>query len=222
MIIKVCGMRDPANIRDIIGAGATVIGINFCAGSPRRADESLRAGVLAAAGRVPLAGVFMDAQPEAVAAAALAWRLRFVQLHGAETPAAVRATRAALDRVTAGVSVIKALAVREAADLARAALYARVADYALFDTKGALPGGNGRQFDWGLLEGYAGPLPFLLAGGIAPGDAARIRALRHPLFEGIDINSRFETAPGMKDSALVRAFLRELAAGARHTTEATE
>ena len=209
MIIKVCGMRDPANIREACGCGVTLLGLNFCEGSPRRVDPASRAAILGAAA-LPLAGVFMDMPPEAVAREAAAWGLRFVQLHGRETPREARAVREALRKSGSEARVIKAIRVKDGADLALAPLYAEAADLVLLDAKTALPGGSGVQFDWELLSAYAGPLPFLLAGGIGPGDAPRIRAISHPLLAGIDINSRFETAPGAKDCALISAFVREL------------
>jgi phosphoribosylanthranilate isomerase len=81
-------------------------------------------------------------------------------------------------------------------------------DFFLFDTKGKRVGGNGEKFDWRVLKAYQGQTPFLLSGGIAPDDAARIKAIRHPQFAGIDLNSRFEREPALKDINKLKTFLK--------------
>ena len=91
--------------------------------------------------------------------------------------------------------------------MARARDYEGAVDLFLFDTYGPTQGGSGRQFDWSVLDAYDGNTPFLLSGGIGPDDAARIRAFRHPQFAGVDLNSRFETEPGLKDVERLRAFI---------------
>ena len=94
--------------------------------------------------------------------------------------------------------------------------YEGVADYFLFETKTAGYGGSGRQFDWSVLQSYDGTVPFLLSGGIGPGDVNRVCDFSHPMFVGIDLNSRFETATGMKDAALLSQFLSHVRS---HTIE---
>lgn len=79
-----------------------------------------------------------------------------------------------------------------------------------FDTKTPLVGGSGKQFDWSILEAYDGDVPFLLSGGIGPDDVARVKAFHHPKMLGIDLNSRFETAPAVKDVEQLRSFVNEL------------
>ncbi|MFS6555267.1 phosphoribosylanthranilate isomerase, partial [Parabacteroides distasonis] len=95
-------------------------------------------------------------------------------------------------------------------DIAQYLQYEDCADLLLFDTKCAGMGGSGRHFDWSVLSRYRGTTPFLLSGGIGPGDAGRIAAFRHPMLAGIDLNSRFETAPAVKDAALLREFIEDL------------
>ena len=85
--------------------------------------------------------------------------------------------------------------------------YDGLVDYLLFDTKCKTTGGSGRHFDWTMLDQYDGTTPFLLSGGIGPDDAERLKTLHHPMLAGIDLNSRFETAPAHKDIALLRRFL---------------
>jgi phosphoribosylanthranilate isomerase len=113
-------------------------------------------------------------------------------------------------------AIIKAFSIATAADLRQTSAYHGLADLFLFDTKGPSAGGNGRKFDWSVLSAYAGPTPFLLSGGIGPADAGLLRQL--PLldgfpveyFYGIDLNSRFELAPGLKDIHLLQDFIKTI------------
>ena len=199
MIIKVCGMREPENIRAVEALGIDLMGFIFWPPSSRYVGE--RPSYLP--GNCRRAGVFVDAAPEDILAAVGDFRLDILQLHGHETPEAVVALR---ERFPA-VRIVKSLAVKGPEDLEQAAAYEGVCDAFLFDTKGKLPGGNGKQFDWSVLQQYKGRVPFLLSGGIGPGDEARIRAFDVPGFLGIDLNSRFETAPGRKDVEALRTFI---------------
>ena len=202
MIIKVCGMREPENIRAVETLGIDLMGFIFWPPSSRYVSE------------VPSylprncrrAGVFVDAALEDILAAEKAFHLDVVQLHGHETPEAVMALK---ERLPA-VHIVKSLAVMGPEDLAQTAAYEDVCDAFLFDTKGKLPGGNGRQFDWDVLRHYQGRLPFLLSGGIGPGDEPRIRAFDVPGCLGIDLNSRFETAPGRKDVDALKSFIETI------------
>ena len=202
MIIKVCGMREPENIRAVETLGIDLMGFIFWPPSSRYVSE------------VPSylprncrrAGVFVDAALEDILAAEKAFHLDVIQLHGHETPEAVMALK---ERLPA-VHIVKSLAVMGPEDLAQTAAYEDVCDAFLFDTKGKLPGGNGRQFDWDVLRHYQGRLPFLLSGGIGPGDEPRIRAFDVPGCLGIDLNSRFETAPGRKDVDALKSFIETI------------
>ena len=102
------------------------------------------------------------------------------------------------------------ISIGEASDFAKCEPYIGHADYFLFDTKCDGKGGSGRQFDWQMLSNYKFDVPFILSGGIGPDDAVRIKALNHPQLLGVDVNSRFETEPAMKDAALVKRFIAEL------------
>ena len=120
------------------------------------------------------------------------------------------ALRSRLADVNPEIRLIKSIAVATLQDLALCSAYEAVSDYFLLDTKGRLPGGNGSQFDWSVLNAYEGPPPFILSGGIGPEDAGRIMALDNPHCIGIDCNSRFETAPAIKDIDTLRNFTRQL------------
>ena len=201
MIIKVCGMRDAENIRAVEALGIDLMGFIFWPNSSRYVGEK-PAYLPEHCRRV---GVFVDASEQDILAAVRDFRLDIVQFHGHETPETIAALKKC-----ASVRVIKALAVNGPEDLARTAAYESVCDAFLFDTKGRLPGGNGQQFDWSVLRRYKGRLPFLLSGGIGPGDERRIREFSVPGCIGIDLNSRFETAPGLKDVAALKTFIETL------------
>jgi phosphoribosylanthranilate isomerase len=105
--------------------------------------------------------------------------------------------------------VIKAISVSVAADLAAAQDYQTHVDYVLFDTRCAGYGGSGEQFDWNILSHYRGNTPFLLSGGIAPESAEALLDFKHTSFAGIDLNSRFEIAPALKDIAVLDSFIQK-------------
>lgn len=199
MIIKVCGMREPDNIRAVEALGIDLMGFIFWPSSSRFFAE-IPSYLPRKCRRV---GVFVDAALPDIQTAVKDYSLDFVQLHGQESPEAISALKARLP----ALRIIKSLAVTGPADLDRTAAYESVSDAFLFDTPGPLPGGNGRQFNWEVLRQYRGRLPFLLSGGIGPDDASRIRDLEIPGCIGIDLNSRFETAPGRKDVEALKTFI---------------
>lgn len=221
MIVKVCGMRDAGNIREVAAAGADWIGFIFHPKSPRyvtmtpslagiipdRSDKALTGGLTG----VKKVGVFVDDSVQNIITRIVNFGLNLVQLHGHESVTMIRNLRRSVDPdIRPGLKIIKALPIETATDFNRCRDYEGVVDYLLFDTRCKEGGGSGRQFDWSLLEGYKGSVPFLLSGGIGPDDAEAIRRIRHPLLAGVDLNSRFETAPGLKDAAAVRAFIERL------------
>ncbi len=219
MIVKVCGMRDAANIAAVEEAGADWIGMIFHPQSPR--NVSLTPALAATlpdtapmpteGRRAKRVGVFVDPTAQQVITMAVTLKLDMVQFHGHETPTLMRNLRRTLDAgVCPGVKFIKAISVAVPEDIDTWSEYADVADLLLFDTKCQTAGGSGRQFDWSVLSRYKGNLPFLLSGGIGPDDAQRVAAVNHPQLLGVDINSRFETSPGMKDVELVRRFIKQI------------
>lgn len=203
MIVKVCGLTQAENIREVVRAGADWIGMIFWPHSPRaiktRPDLT---GVNAT--RV---GVFVDMDVEKIAPIVDEYRLDCVQLHGGEPPMHVRALRHML---APSVKIIKAISVSSALDIANARIYDDSADFLLFDTKCNSAGGSGRKFNHALLSAYNCRQPFLLSGGISLNDADQLRSLKLPKLIGVDINSRFETSPGIKDTEMVRQFISQL------------
>lgn len=197
MITKVCGLTDRTDLRQLGALPVQWGGFIFVRGSPRYAGRvplDLPQGVLAV-------GVFRDEPAHAVLHTARAWGLAGVQLHGDETPETAREIK------RAGLFVVKAIGLRADGEegLAKAATFTSDdVDYLLFDSPG---GGTGQQFSWDTLAGYDGELPFLLAGGIGPDSRRQLAEFAHVRWVGIDLNSRFETAPGDKDLRALRTFL---------------
>lgn len=202
MIIKVCGMRDPENIREVAALGIDWIGLIFFAGSPRRIMDN--GGKWYSNCPLKKVGVFVNASFEELTETAALFRLDYLQLHGEETPEDCHILQ------KRGYSLIKAFRIATACDLEQASDYEGRADYFLFDTKCNGYGGSGKQFDWSVLEAYQGKTPFLLSGGIRPESAGAIRSFRHSRLAGIDLNSGFEIGPGRKDTEKLKEFLKEI------------
>jgi phosphoribosylanthranilate isomerase len=203
MRIKICGMREAGNLWAIADLSPDLLGFIFYEKSSRYMRETLDpAQVRSLPATIAKVGVFVDASLHEVQTTAATYLLDFVQLHGHETPAYCQQAR------YLGLHVIKAFAVGETFDFASLAEYEASCDFFLFDTKGALPGGNGTTFDWQLLANYAGPVPFLLSGGLGPDNLAALLDFHHPQLYGFDFNSHLETAPGLKDVAATRELLQ--------------
>jgi len=204
MIIKVCGMKHSPNIRELDTARlADWMGFIFHPESPRYVDA--RPSYLPRHSK--RVGVFVNAQPVDILLRQQEYGLDLIQLHGHESPACCRQLRQLLG---SGVGLMKMIPVSTAADLRQTSAYTGAVDYFLFETKTPGHGGSGQQFDWTLLHHYTGPTPFLLTGGIGPDDAGKLLAFSHPRLAGIDLNSRFETAPGQKDIQSLRKFIQSI------------
>ena len=216
MKVKVCGTRDIENIEQLLQLPIDYIGFVFYSKSPRLVKEKSRLGAWIQDnpdkfGAVRRVGVFVNAEIEEILNKVHDYQLDYVQLHGDERPEYCRELssfwKVSLIRRP---EVIKAFAVGDDFDFAQTRAYHGACALFLFDAKGGAPGGTGRSFDWSLLAKYEGPTPFLLAGGIGPEMASDIRRLAHPQLLGVDINSRFEQEPGVKNIEWVRAFVNAL------------
>lgn len=205
MIIKICGMREPDNIRAV----ATLVRPDWMGFICWPGSKRFVAQVPAYLPQPPVqrVGVFVDAPVQYVRQQTEALGLHLIQLHGHEDEQYCHAIKEMLH-----LPIIKAFGISDLSDIVKVNAYARrsSADYLLFDTSTPLVGGSGRQFDWSLLSHYTGPLPFLLSGGIGPADATQIRAFSHPRCIGIDLNSRFEVSAALKDVHALQAFAEEL------------
>ena len=209
LVIKVCGMREAANIREIEALGIEWLGLIFWPKSSRYVSE--RPDYLPR--NVKRVGVFVDEAPEKIVSISRLYGLDYIQLHGHESISDINRLRQVIadqGSDTIPPQLIKAFSIATDSDLEQTKAYEGHVDYFLFDTKGPSVGGNGIQFDWEVLNAYHGHTPFLLSGGIGPDDAARIQAFHHPQCIGIDLNSRFEISPGLKDINKLKTFIQSL------------
>lgn len=202
--VKICGLKTEEALAAALDGGASHIGFIFFEKSPRHVEPD-QAGRLreAARGRADVVAVTVNADDAALDAIVAAAKPDILQLHGAESPERVAEVKARY-----GLPVMKAFAIREAADLEKIAPYRGVADRFLFDAKppkgSDLPGGNGVSFDWELLAALDDGVDYMLSGGL---NAANIgAALNAASPRAIDISSGVERAPGEKDPDLIRSF----------------
>ena len=207
-------MRDADNIRDISALGVDMIGLIFYPPSPRYVQQfSSGAGIIPDyapdMGKTPLrVGVFVDDMPQNIVTRVYNYKLDYIQLHGNEPRETLENLRATIDPdIKLKIKIIKAISVSSAEDIKKYKEYVGAADLFLFDTKCKTVGGSGEQFDWQVLQAYDGDVPFLLSGGIGPDDTERIKNFHHPKCIGIDLNSKFEIEPALKDVEKLKQFL---------------
>lgn len=207
-------MRDADNIRDISALGVDMIGLIFYPPSPRYVQQfSSGAGIIPDyapdMGKTPLrVGVFVDDMPQNIVTRVYNYKLDYIQLHGNEPRETLENLRATIDPdIKPNIKIIKAISISSTEDIKKYKEYVGAADLFLFDTKCKTVGGSGEQFDWQVLQAYDGEVPFLLSGGIGPDDAERVRNFHHPKCIGIDLNSKFEIEPALKDVEKLKQFL---------------
>ncbi len=231
-------MRDADNIREVSALGIDMIGFIFYPKSPRYVQMiSSRAGIIPdyseeriqqtskfamgqlmdenevrkSVKRPARVGVFVDDMPQNIVTRVYNYNLDYIQLHGNEPRETCENLRATIDPdIKKGIKIIKAISVSTAGDILKYKEYVGAVDLFLFDTKTLLAGGSGKQFDWTVLQAYDGDVPFLLSGGIGPEDAERIKEFHHPKCIGIDLNSKFEIEPGLKDVSKLKEFLEKI------------
>lgn len=210
--VKVCGMREIENIREVARLPLDMMGFIFYPRSPRVVKDAeklsgmLRESVLPK--RISRVGVFVNAAIEEVLSKTHAFDLDYIQLHGGESPsycAELQNIWRSTGLKKAGI--IKAFSVGEEMDFDICSPFEHYCSHFLFDTKTPEYGGSGKSFPWELLADYKGKVPFLLSGGIGPDAVTALRHFAHPLWAGIDVNSRFETAPGLKDTVALEQFI---------------
>lgn len=202
--VKFCGLRRPEDVAAAVAAGAAYVGLVFFPRSPRHLTiaeaRDLALGVPEGIAKVALT---VDASDEDLAAILAEVPIDMLQLHGRETTGRVAAVKARF-----GLPVMKAVGVAGPDDLRSLDLYGQVADQILVDAKppkdAALPGGNGLAFDWRLIAHRRWPVPWMLAGGLTPANVAE--AIRLTGARQVDVSSGIESAPGVKDAGLMRAF----------------
>jgi len=201
--VKVCGIRDKRNLEYLSDAAVDFVGFIFYEKSERYFEKGSIAASEMRNFKKEKVGVFVDAEINEMVFTAKKYHLDYLQLHGNESP------ETCLELKNKGFKVIKAIAVGKMLP-ENLSSYESTVDYFLFDTKGKLPGGNGQHFDWDCLKHYALKTPYFLSGGIDPKDAGRITALHSDKLIAVDINSRFEIQPGLKDEGKIKHFIKQL------------
>jgi phosphoribosylanthranilate isomerase len=206
LLVKICGLSTRETLDAALAAGADMTGFVFFPASPRHISlEKARELGKQAKGRAGKVALVVDADDATLENIVDALQPDILQLHGKESVARLRDIRQKF-----GLPVMKALAIETAADLVMLPGYAAVADRILFDARApkhaTRPGGLGATFDWHVLEHPGFDLPFMLSGGLDPGNVAE--ALRITRAGGVDVSSGVETAPGIKDPDMIRAFIR--------------
>ena len=202
---KICGLSTPETVQAALDGGAAFLGFNFFPPSPRFVTPEAAARLVPPArGKATIVAVTVDPDDDLVDRLMAALKPDLIQLHGKESPSRAREIAA-----RAGVGVIKALPVAEAADLDAARAFETVVEHLMFDAKppadAAMPGGLGSAFDWTILSGRRFGRPYLLAGGLDPWNVAE--ALRQSSAPLVDVSSGVERGPGIKDPGLISAFL---------------
>ena len=197
MIIKVCGMSNaPENEALLRNEHVNWFGTIQFPASSRFFPKQLNTAQ-------PVIGVFVNPTRADLESKIEAFELAGIQLHGSESPEFCA-------ELPENILRIKAFSIEKARDFSETKFYEGLIDYFLFDTKTANYGGSGQQFDWNLIENYSGNTPFLISGGIDSESIERILNIQHPQFAGVDLNSRFELSPGIKDAQLVINFIANL------------
>ena len=200
MKIKVCGLKYPDNIYAVTDLAPDYVGFIYYGHSPRFVDD-IAADTL---GKIPSSiiktAVFVDETESEINRLINEFGFNAIQLHGSETPDFANVFKGR-------VQVIKAFGINEDFDFEQLNDYAGKVDYFLFDTKTDAHGGSGKTFNWNILNNYKLSVPFFLSGGLSLDNLEQVTKITHPQFYGVDLNSKFETVPGLKDiEKLKKAF----------------
>jgi phosphoribosylanthranilate isomerase len=203
--VKVCGLNDPSNVKEIAEVMPDFMGFIFYSLSPRFVgnvpEKELFRQVHSGIKRV---GVFVNENNRKILQISGHTGLDMIQLHGNESPVTCFQLK------SSGLTIIKAFKIDKDFSFSFLNQYMPACDYFLFDTKSDIPGGSGRKFDWKKLQDYSLDKSFFLSGGIGPEDAERVKSLENRGFYAIDVNSRFETAPGIKDIEQIKGFIKAI------------
>ena len=202
-LLKVCGMKEAENIRSLVAVEPDFIGFIFYAKSPRYVNGLDEEEIGEIPDTIKKVGVFVNESQETIKEIYFRYGLDYVQLHGDED------MNFAKELSDEGIKIIKVFRVIDTIP-DEALAFEGVADYFLFDTAAASYGGTGRHFDWNILTNYSLETPFLLSGGVQLSDLDKIKAMEIEKLVGIDVNSKFEIEPGLKNIELVKKLKEEL------------
>jgi phosphoribosylanthranilate isomerase len=202
--IKICGMMEPSNIREVSTLKPGYMGFIFYPGSKRyigHPDQDLLTNI---GEYIQPVAVFVNEEPDKILRLTSLYGFSHVQLHGHEPE------RDCIYLKERGLTIIKAFRIKTLEDLDRVTEYHYVCDFFLFDTETGGWGGSGRKFNWNLLKGFRSPLPVFLSGGIRKDDALLLKNVWFENIYAVDINSGFESNPGIKNVEDIRYFMTQL------------
>lgn len=210
MKIKVCGMRDPQNILDLAELKPEYMGLIFYPKSKRYIAEPDTNLLRSLPASIHLTGVFVDGQEEELVQKVIRFGLSALQLHGEESPGYCISLKVKLNEILPDrkIELIKAFGIYPGFDFSDLKPYEEVVDYFLFDTKTSEHGGSGVAFDWKILDQYTGEKEFFLSGGLSPDNIDGLVNLATKKIYALDLNSRFETEPGLKNIEKLRAVFQ--------------
>jgi phosphoribosylanthranilate isomerase len=216
MKIKVCGMRNPQNILSLANLNPDYIGLIFYPESKRYVSDPDKAVLSSLPSSIKLTGVFVDEKEEEVFQKVITYGLSAVQLHGTESPLycenLIKMFKNQLPAVK--IDLIKAFGVYSEFNFSTLEAYNDVVDYFLFDTKTSDHGGSGIVFDWTILDQYVGEKMFFLSGGLSPENVEGIFNLATKKIHALDLNSKFETEPGLKNIESLKSAFQLIRANA--------
>jgi len=209
-MIKVCGMRETDNINALQELDIDFMGIIRYPKSKRFVDDEQKTAIEKLTMNKGTAGVYVNATFEEILQDIIPLQLDVVQLHGDENSAFAKAL------LELDLKVFKAFQMNEDFDFDSLNEWERLAEefpgklFFLFDTATKNYGGSGKKFNWQLLDSYTGNVPFLLSGGVSKDDAVAVKNIKHDMFLGVDLNSQFEDAPGLKNIEMIKSFIEKL------------
>ncbi len=215
--IKVCGMKQPENIQEVASLHPDYLGFIFYPKSPRNFDGDIPE----IDSKIKKTGVFVDAEIEFILEKVEKYRFKAVQLHGGESAQYCKILKQALESLCRAersrspksdypkaIEIFKVFGIKNTFDFSVLKPYENIVDYFLFDTKGKAKGGNGYTFDWSVLKEYPSTTPIIMSGGIGLEELNKIEQLLKtdlPI-HALDLNSKFEIEPGLKDIKLLNKF----------------
>ncbi len=207
--LKICGMKEPANIRQVAELQPEYMGFIFYKKTPRYFENSIPE----ISDEIKKTGVFVDATSVYIQEKIKVHGFRAIQLHGNESPDFCKELK---KQISEEIEIIKVFSIKNNFDFNKLKPYEAVVDFFLFDTKGKTKGGTGKTFNWEILKDYPSANPFFLSGGIGLEEIDAIKKLQHyfqqnkkeNLLYALDVNSRFETEPGIKDIEKLKEFIK--------------
>ncbi|WP_275111360.1 bifunctional phosphoribosylanthranilate isomerase/tryptophan synthase subunit beta [Paralabilibaculum antarcticum] len=203
--IKVCGLRDKDNLKELMELPLDYMGFIYYSKSARFVGDDFDADILKSIpSDIRKVGVFVNESVEKILLLAEKYRLDVIQLHGDETPNVCKTIK------DSGLEVFKAFQLNESFQFEQLESYHKKCDYFLFDTKSESYGGSGKKFNWQILEKYKGETAFFLSGGIGIDDVEAVKEFQHPKLIGVDVNSGFEESPAVKKVGLVKEFVKSV------------